>query len=131
MPPARPQFTNEQKPNQINQSPLSPVVPGRTAYGAGIKQIEQETIESRASPRSRNAHDGAVLGRGADPELAALLSVAARICDALGDGKDAREQMLADCRALAPHLRQDLLQHFHQAYGEAVVVGRWGRAARA
>lgn len=41
-----------------------------------------------------------------------LLRAATCVCNLYGDGAQAREEMRADCLAMPPHLRADLLDHF-------------------
>lgn len=45
-----------------------------------------------------------------------LLIAAERACDHWKDGPAARQAMEQECRAVPPHQRADLIQHFKEAY---------------
>jgi len=48
-----------------------------------------------------------------------LLEAAMRACDFWNDGIGARAEMVADIKATPQHLRQNLVEHFLNAYGKA------------
>jgi hypothetical protein len=52
-------------------------------------------------------------------ELDQLLAAAMRCCDYCMDGPEARAQMVADICGTPQHHRQELLEHFLVAYGQA------------
>ena len=57
--------------------------------------------------------------RPTDPVVIALLEAAMRACDYWGDSPAARVQMVADVCSTPQHHRQELLEHFLIAYGQA------------
>lgn len=57
--------------------------------------------------------------RPTDPVVIALLEAAMRACDYWGDSPAARAQMDADVCGTPQHHRQELLEHFLIAYGQA------------
>ncbi len=69
-------------------------IPPELATLAGIAISQQVSHESAALLTAR------------------LIAAAMRRCDQFNDGKEAREEMRAECLALPPHLQADLLEHF-------------------
>ena len=57
--------------------------------------------------------------RPTDPVVIALLEAAMRACDYWGDSPAARAQMMTDICGTPQHYRQELLEHFLIAYGQA------------
>ena len=83
------------------------------AVPAGISENEcgvMGVLGAAPGPVLKNAH------RADERLLDSLLTAAMRACDHHGDSEEARQQMHDDCMATPPHLRADLLAHFHGTY---------------
>ncbi len=87
------------------------------ADNGGLKVSPSSTLQDSQRELLREHRSEIVtLLIDAQATTAQLLAAAMRACACHHDGEPARAQMRQDCMATPPHLRNDLLAHFNEAY---------------
>lgn len=108
---------------------MSPAELCRLAYAAGLELGVQGDLlmvgpRELIEPEMRallKAHKPDLMQYLAEAEQTAeeLATAALAVCTHWNDTEAARRQMLADCAAVPPHQRRELLDHLRGAYGGA------------